>query len=410
MKNKGFSLVELIVVIAIMAILVGVAVPVYTSYIGKAQISADKNLVDEIVHATEIANAGDPFIGTAAIVLSNDGNAVVTGGTDAEKQWLTTVLTNTFGADYAETLKLKYDEWGNGVAVAQVMLDALTADNISGAMSGIYGDADNLSFTEEIPTLLGEIKNVAIEVAGIAAGGEAEDEVVIGIVNGAAAVTSTWSAENIQDLWNDQIGLEGVKYDHDANIPDSTTDDEEMLTIAGVIRAKNTCLALYAANNGYPQYYSALSAYSVSGSILPVDLTYEANATGGPERIAAACGITDQATLNALAQLLNDYYSAKDSNGNEIYKNDATAYYAMMNIVDTMAEDGTLSGDSVDEYFNSVSGPAELFQQMVSGTIDIDSLQASLSGVSAGDNNVTISIVGNGKELMVVVGPSAVRE
>ena len=30
MNNKGFSLVELIVVIAIMAILVGVAVPVYT--------------------------------------------------------------------------------------------------------------------------------------------------------------------------------------------------------------------------------------------------------------------------------------------------------------------------------------------------------------------------------------------
>jgi|GEM_PF-315698 len=48
MKNKGFSLVELIVVIAIMAILVGVAVPVYTGYISKANEAKDIQLLEEI--------------------------------------------------------------------------------------------------------------------------------------------------------------------------------------------------------------------------------------------------------------------------------------------------------------------------------------------------------------------------
>ena len=48
MKNKGFSLVELIVVIAIMAILVGVAVPVYSSYIEKANAAKDEQLLGEI--------------------------------------------------------------------------------------------------------------------------------------------------------------------------------------------------------------------------------------------------------------------------------------------------------------------------------------------------------------------------
>ena len=54
MNNKGFSLVELIVVIAIMAILVGVAVPVYTGYIDRAQETVDDQYLSEVVHAAQI--------------------------------------------------------------------------------------------------------------------------------------------------------------------------------------------------------------------------------------------------------------------------------------------------------------------------------------------------------------------
>ena len=52
-SKKGFSLVELIVVIAIMAILVGVAVPTYTAYINKANEGVDEQLAGEIEHAIE---------------------------------------------------------------------------------------------------------------------------------------------------------------------------------------------------------------------------------------------------------------------------------------------------------------------------------------------------------------------
>jgi prepilin-type N-terminal cleavage/methylation domain-containing protein len=53
-NNKGFSLVELIVVIAIMAILVGVAVPVYTSYINNAKEAKDAQFLDELSRAAQI--------------------------------------------------------------------------------------------------------------------------------------------------------------------------------------------------------------------------------------------------------------------------------------------------------------------------------------------------------------------
>ena len=62
MENKGFSLVELIVVIAIMAILVGVAVPVYTSYIDKAQKAADEQYLSEVVYAAQLFAAENGLV------------------------------------------------------------------------------------------------------------------------------------------------------------------------------------------------------------------------------------------------------------------------------------------------------------------------------------------------------------
>ena len=54
-KNRGFSLVELIIVIAIMAILVGVITPVMIKYIEKTNIAADTKLCDTIHEAFVIA-------------------------------------------------------------------------------------------------------------------------------------------------------------------------------------------------------------------------------------------------------------------------------------------------------------------------------------------------------------------
>lgn len=57
-NNKGFSLVELIIVIAIMAVLVGVIAPNLIKYIEKSNVSADIQLCDTI-HDAIVYTAAD---------------------------------------------------------------------------------------------------------------------------------------------------------------------------------------------------------------------------------------------------------------------------------------------------------------------------------------------------------------
>ncbi len=52
-NNKGFSLIELIIVIAIMAILVGVLAPQLIQYVEKSRVSADAQNLDAYVTAVK---------------------------------------------------------------------------------------------------------------------------------------------------------------------------------------------------------------------------------------------------------------------------------------------------------------------------------------------------------------------
>lgn len=55
-SNKGFSLIELIVVVAIMAVLTGVLAPQFIKYVDKARRQKDLSTVMEMLHVVEILN------------------------------------------------------------------------------------------------------------------------------------------------------------------------------------------------------------------------------------------------------------------------------------------------------------------------------------------------------------------
>lgn len=93
MDNKGFSLVELIIVIAIMVILVAVLAPQYLKYVEKSRVSTDVQTTVEFINALQVL-AADPDV-----MLDED-----TGGTK-----YTVTSTNTGTDDDKKKIKVSSD-------------------------------------------------------------------------------------------------------------------------------------------------------------------------------------------------------------------------------------------------------------------------------------------------------------
>jgi len=79
-NNKGFSLVELIIVIAIMAVLIGVLAPQFIKYVERSRESTDLQNVEEVKTAVEtyVADNGEKSLPASITVTLNNapGNIV----------------------------------------------------------------------------------------------------------------------------------------------------------------------------------------------------------------------------------------------------------------------------------------------------------------------------------------------
>jgi len=76
-NKKGFSLVELIVVIAIMAVLVAILAPQFLKYVERSRVSADKQNVTEIINAVQAYASDDTTttFPTGTVTLNIKGTA-----------------------------------------------------------------------------------------------------------------------------------------------------------------------------------------------------------------------------------------------------------------------------------------------------------------------------------------------
>lgn len=90
--NKGFSLVELIVVVAIMAVLMVVATPALLRYVEKTRIQKDDTAVSEVLNATKIACAEEAIYtkvaaeSSAVTVVVADDTAITSTVADLQTE------------------------------------------------------------------------------------------------------------------------------------------------------------------------------------------------------------------------------------------------------------------------------------------------------------------------------------
>lgn len=139
MNNKGFSLIELIIVIAIMAVLVAIIAPNLTKYLGKSKQQTDKTNLEEIKN--QVKNC----ISDAATMQDASGNDILPQATD--------------GSD----AKYKISKGSSGPVVASVTNGTTEfAKLIEDVL-----DPDTTIASKASPTK----KNIIIEIKGSASGG-----------------------------------------------------------------------------------------------------------------------------------------------------------------------------------------------------------------------------------------------
>lgn len=87
--NRGFSLVELIIVVAIMAVLMIVLAPAMLRYVEKTRVTKDESAVAEVLKVTELALSDDKLYteaggGDITVTVKDDTEISVACGTGAD--------------------------------------------------------------------------------------------------------------------------------------------------------------------------------------------------------------------------------------------------------------------------------------------------------------------------------------
>lgn len=113
-NNKGFSLVELIIVISIMAVLLGVITPALIRYPQKSRIIRDERNLDIVRESIETVLSNEDFyedLADSSVVINEDGTIAInnTKISSEEKTKVTKELTDVLNNNKIEMSSFRYN-------------------------------------------------------------------------------------------------------------------------------------------------------------------------------------------------------------------------------------------------------------------------------------------------------------
>ena len=141
--NKGFSLVELIIVIAIMAVLVGILAPQFLRYVEKSRLQKDNSAVAEVANAAKSAMANEA-INTATTLPYTIS---FTGGTATNFSATATDVEGELAKVVGESVTLTSNTY-NGATVTLTIQQNTNTKTIEVVGSGIMDDPDSTATTK----------------------------------------------------------------------------------------------------------------------------------------------------------------------------------------------------------------------------------------------------------------------
>lgn len=380
-NNAGFSLVELIVVIAIMAILAAVAVIGVSVYIPKAQQAADEQMIADVQKAIDLYTSGEtltPGQSGYVVIHKNGGGEngnVTTGG--AMDQLITDALLATYGDKYGTELKVAYKEWTG-------TLDAGSIDNIVDS-----------SYYENTADLLDKVQTLTNALAGFY-GGDANaqqkaNQATLDIANSAKNHVDN---DKFVEWWT--VGHFGTNpsdspYNATADIP---VDQDAEAAI------KFSLAAMYARAEAFVLYTGCADckkAFDESGEgFNTVASVNDAMATVNTIMTEVGSHVNGCPTCDACmgSSLNGTYFTSNQA------QTDAKAFLALMGQVDSMSETIKNSEEfGSDNLYNS-----DFVVNAVGGYVSAADAFAN-SGAQDGDI-VIIALVDNSGKLVFKIYPT----